>query len=208
MKSLHRSLMAMFAIAIGVGLSGCKQEGDGTRNRVDVFSMNDNEPLLSDVYNSGVNPTDPADDFIPVDVVPVVFVSRLHDPTLGSISPGLPFGSVRFHTYEVVFGAVGGAGADLDGNGTVDLPNFGSSMSAYVPTDGFAETSVMIISGGQKSVPPISCLGPIGGTGCSGTAVEYATTATVTFYGTEETSGDDVTAVAAITIRIGNFSDR
>ena len=210
MRSLHRSLLTMLAIAIGVGLAGCKQEGNGTRNIVDPFSINDNQPLLSDVYNFGLNPTDPIDDFIPVDVVEVVLISRLHDPSLGTVKSGLPFGSVRFNSYDVVFGS-GDGGADFDGNGTIDLPNFTAPMSAYVPTNGFAETSVMIINGGQKIIAPIACLGPLAGstTGCgSVTDVEYSTFATITFHGTEETSGDDVTVVSGLQIQIGQFSDR
>lgn len=211
MRSLHRSLLPVLAIAIGVGLAGCKQEGNGTRNIVDPFSINDNEPLLSDVYNFGLNPTDPIDDFIPVDVVEVTLISRIHDPGLATVKSGLPFGSVRFNSYDVAFGDPAGAGADLDGDGTVDLPNFTAPMSAYVPTNGFAETSVMIINGGQKVVAPIACLGPLGpsiGACGSNTDVEYSTFATVTFHGTEETSGDDVTVVSGIQIQIGQFSDR
>ena len=131
MRSLHRSLLPVLAIAIGVGLAGCKQEGSGTRNIVDTFSINDNEPLLSDVYNL-------IDDFVPVDIVEVTLLSRVHDPALGTVQSGLPFGSVRFNSYDVVFGDPSGAGADLDGNGTPDLLNFTAAMSAYVPTNGFA----------------------------------------------------------------------
>lgn len=204
MRSLHRSLLPVLVIAIGVGLAGCKQEGSGTRNIVDTFSINDNEPLLSDVYNLGLNPTDPIDDFVPVDVVEVTFVSRVHDPSLSTVRSGLPFGSVRFNSYDVVFGDGTTTGADLDGDGTTDLSNFTAAMSAYVPTNGFAETSIMIISAGQKAVPPISCLRPLP---CA-TAVEYSTTATITFHGTEETSGDEVIVVSGLQIQIGQFSDR
>lgn len=214
MRSLHRSLLPVLAIAIGVGLAGCKQEGNGTRNIVDAFSINDNQPLLSDVHNLGLNPNDDRDDFIPVDVVEVTLLSRVHDPSLGTVQSGLPFGSVRFNSYDVVFGDPSGGGADLDGDGTVDLVNFTALMSAYVPTNGFAETNIMIISAGQKGVPPISCLGPLG-TG-DGTRtpcpnfndVEFSTTATITFHGTEETSGDEVTVVSGLQIQIGQFSDR
>lgn len=212
MRSLHRSLLPVLAIAIGVGLAGCKQEGNGTRNIVDVFEINDNEPLLSDVYNFGLNPTDPVDDYIPVDVVDVVLVSRVHDLGLDTVRPGLPFGSVRFNSYDVVFGGdASGGGADLNGDGTVDLPNFTAPMQAYVPVDGFAETSIMLVNGGQKVVAPIACLGPLAGTttGCSGnTDVEYSTSAMITMRGIEETSGDEVVAVTGVQIQIGQFSDR
>ena len=42
----------------------------------------------------------------------------------------------------------------------------------------------------------------------SNTDVEYSTFATITFNGTEETSGDDVTVVSGLQIQIGQFGDR
>ena len=209
MRSLHRSLLPVLAIAIGVGLAGCKQEGSGTRNIVDTYSINDNEPLLSDVYNFGLNPADDVDDFIPVDVVEVTLISRLHDPTLGTVQPGLPFGSTRFNSYDVVFGdgSVPG-GADLDGDGSVDLQNFTAPMSAVVPIGGVGTSSILVIDGGVKVVSPIGCLGPLQPSGCSSnTDVEYSVNARITFTGTEETSGDELKIQSGLTIRIAQFGD-
>jgi hypothetical protein len=199
---------------IGVGLVGCKQTGDGTRNVVEVLSINDNQPLISDVYNFGANP-DPTvrvDDFIPIDVVEVTFLSRVHDPNLNTVQSGLPFGSVTFNSYDVVYtgGPIPNAnGADLDGDGSCDLCNFSAPMNTYVPTD-FAGTGyVLVVSGADKATEPIVCLGPnFGGLPCVGiTDIEYAANAVFTFHGVEETSGDAITVERGMLIRIGQFGD-
>ena len=102
MKSHHRSWLLPLVIAIGAGIVGCQQEGDGARNVVQVFSVNDNEPLISDVYNFA-DPNVTGDDFIPIDVAEVTFVSRVHDGSLSTVRPGSPFGSVTFNSYSVEY---------------------------------------------------------------------------------------------------------
>ena len=208
MKSHHRHLLALM-IAFSVAVVGCHPSGGNTRNIIDIFSINENLPLLSDVYNFGANSDTAAseDDFIPVDIIEVTFVSRVHDDALSTVDPGGPFGSVTFHTYEVQYGT-GTGGADLDGNGVIDLANFVAPMNAIVPTGGAGRGYVLLVSGGAKVVEPLSCLGPVGGGGCGAiTDVEYGVNALVTFHGTEETSGEEITVSRGILIRISQFGD-
>jgi len=136
MKRHARFGFVLSAVVLGVGLSGCTPD-QNTRNIVEVFSINDNLPLLSDVYNNGKNLTSASDDFIPSDVVEVTFISRAHDNTT-SITPGGPFGTVTITSYDVIYGAAGGSGADLDGDGTIDLANYTANINAVVPTGGSA----------------------------------------------------------------------
>ena len=204
MKRHARVGIVISAALFGVGLAGCTPDQD-TRNIVEVYSINDNLPLLSDVYNNGKNATSTTDDFIPTDVVEVTFISRAHDPT-SNIVPGGPFGTVTITSYDVIYGAAGGTGADLDGDGTIDLANFTANLNAVVPTGGSATSAVLLVSGASKSVPPIACLGPAGG-GCSTTTNEFAVNVTVVFHGTEETSGADITFQTGILVRIAQYSD-
>jgi hypothetical protein len=202
-------VMILGVTALGVTVNGCKEQGGDTRNIVDVVSLNGNQPLLSDVYNLGSKKDDPTDDFIPVDVIEVTFQSRPHDNAL-TIQPGEPFGSVRFYAYDLVWADKNHAdGVDLDGNGSVDLKNVrGGAMNSVVPIGQTGQGSILVVSGGDKVLPPISCLGPVGGA-CSGnTAVEYKTSAQITFYGVEETSGDKITLTRGLVVDIGDYSDQ
>jgi hypothetical protein len=211
MNSHHRwPWLIVLVITLGLGLAGCKQDGVGTRNVVQVVTVNENVPLLSDVYHFGDNPDDPADDFIPVDMVEVTFASRVHDPAL-TIYPGQPFSSVVFHTYSVVFdNGTNADGADLNQDGQTDLYNFTAPMSAYVPIGSVGQAAILIIDGGTKVEAPIGCLGPLASQigGCSGNVDnEYKVDALLTFYGTEETSGSDLEVQRGLTIRIAQFGD-
>jgi len=201
-------VMALGIAALGVTMNGCKEKGGDTRNIVDVVSLNGNGPLMSDVYNLGSKKEDSSDDFVPVDVVEVTFQSRPHDAAL-TIQPGEPFGSVRFHSYDLVWVDKNHTdGVDLDGNGTVDLKNVrGGAMNVVVPIGQTGQGSIVVVSGGEKVVPPISCLGPVGGN-CSGnSAVEYKVQAEITFHGVEETSGDAITLTRGLLVDIGDYAD-
>jgi hypothetical protein len=204
MKRHSRFGIILPAVLLGAGLAGCTPD-QNARNIVEVYSINENVPLLSDVYNSGKNLTDPMDDFIPTDIVEVTFFSRPHDNT-NDIQPGDPFGTVTMTSYDVIYGPANGTGADLDGDGTVDLANFTANMNAVVPINGSATAAVLIVSGAAKSVPPISCLGPAGG-GCLTTTNEFAVNVTVVFHGVEETSEADITVTSGLIVRIADYAD-
>ena len=200
---------ARFGIILGTallaaGLAGCTPDQDA-RNIVEVFSINDNLPLLSDVYNYGSKPTDSTDDFIPSDIIEVTFISRPHDDD-SNITPGGPFGTVTITSYDVIYGPSNGTGADLDGDGSVDLANFTANMNAVVPTGGSAAAAILIVSGAAKSVPPIACLGPAGG-GCTTNTNEFAVNVLVVFHGTEETSEADITFQTGMLVRLANYAD-
>src|SRR5262245_43033546 len=184
MKRHARFGIVICAVLLGAGLAGCTPDQDA-RNIVEVYSVNDNLPLLSDVYNYGSKPTDPTDDFIPSDIVEVTFISRNHD-SISDPRPGDPFGTVTITSYDVIYGPANGTGADLDGDGSVDLANFTGNMNAVVPTNGSAAAAILVVSGAAKSVPPIACLGPAGG--CTTTTNEFAVNVIIVFHGTEETS--------------------
>jgi|GEM_PF-973381 len=204
MKRHARFGVILSAVLLGAGLAGCTPD-QNARNIVEVYSINENLPLLSDVYNFGKNTTSATDDFIPSDIVEVTFISRPHDG-INNIRPGDPFGTVTITSYEVIYGPTNGTGADLDGDGTVDLANFTAYMNAVVPTDGSASSAVLIVSGAAKSIPPIACLGPAGG-GCTTVTNEFTVNVTIVFHGVEETSEADITFQTGMLVRIGQYTD-
>lgn len=198
MRTLYRLSVTAFAVVAFLGIAGCDEEEDAARIVVDVVSLNGNSPLMSDVYNLNNTPTNYDDDFVPVDVVEVTFEARPHDGAL-SVSPFNPFGSVRFTRYDIQYlDGVNTDGADLDGNGTVDLANFSAPMNTVVDVYDSATGYILIVGGGVKLESPIVDL-RMGG--------EFGTEARITFHGVEETSGKSIKITRGLTVRIADFGD-
>lgn len=207
MRNLSAPWATILAV-LAVGLMSCTEEGGQARTSVEVLSLNGNQPLLSDVYNFGRNTAADArdDDFIPVDIVEVTLANRPPEDAQGTMGPGGPMGAVSFNRYDVVFGnGDHPGGADLDGDGTVDLANFGGPMHAVVPLHETDQAFVLVVDGTSKVNRPLVCLGPYGG--CNADVSEFKVNAKLTFYGTEDTSGYEVVASRNLTIRIGQFGD-
>jgi len=200
MRTLLRlSTTVLLTAALGAGLTGCSEEEDANRIVVDVVSLNGNGPLFSDVYNLNGTPDDPLDDFIPVDVIEVTFEARPHDNVL-TLSPfGGPFSSVRFTRYSIKFeDGVHASGADLNGDGIVDLENFTASMNVVVPVFTTQTAFVLVVGGGIKTQPPLVQLRGGG---------EYRANGRITFYGTEETSGEKIEITRGLNMRFADFGD-
>jgi hypothetical protein len=198
MRTLRLSLAAVMAVGLGTAFSGCNEVEDASRVVVDIVNLNDNQPLLSDVYSTNNTPIEPNDDFIPLELVRVTFRARPHDD-VNTLSPLGPYGSVRFLKYKVEFQDGKHAnGADLDGNGSVDLTNFEAGMNAVVNVYSESTAFLVLISSAAKIVQPIVSL--LGGG-------EFTTNAHITFYGQEETSGDSVIIERDLPIRIADYGD-
>jgi hypothetical protein len=201
--------LAALTVVLGLGFSACSdEEGGDSRNIVDVISLNQNGPLNADVWEWVDEKDHTMGGYIPLEVVEVTFKSRAHDGTL-TIDPGEPFGSVRFTSFDAVFEDPDHTdGADLDGDGTVDIENFTAPMNVVVPTGFAATAAIQIVSFENKASAPIICLGPaeIGSSDCSSnTAVQYAMNTRLTFHGIEETSGDQVTLTRGLLVTIADI---
>ena len=95
-RGMSATLVLGLAAAGALGLTGCAGDDDeGTRNIVQVASVNNNLPLLSDLYNYGSDKEDPTDDYIPIDYVVIQLQSRSDDPAL-TLRPDRAFGTVTF----------------------------------------------------------------------------------------------------------------
>lgn len=196
----HPTRWMATALTVGLGtlavagFTGCAgDDEEGPRSITSIFSLNDNLPLASDVYNLGPNKTDPVDDFVPEDYLKIQVTSRPHDDAL-SLDPGKPFGTVRFHTYTLDY-----ADNDLDGDGTPELVDFVDyPMNIVVPIGQIGTGYVLAVPAAWKTE---NALGPLlfGGA--------YFTTATITMEGVEETSNEKVTLSGALVIGFSNYAD-
>jgi hypothetical protein len=203
--------LAVLALVLGLGFAACSdEEGGDSRNIVDVISLNQNGPLNADVWEWIDEKDHSKGGYIPLENVEVTFKSRAHDGTL-TIEPGEPFGSVRFASFDVVFQDPDHTdGADLDGNGTVDIENFSAPMNVVVPIGLTASAAIQIVSFENKVSPPISYLLPFecneGDVACeNSTAVQFAMNCRITFHGIEETSGDEITLTRGLSITLADI---
>lgn len=199
---------AVLVVAFGLTIAGCEEEGLDTRNIVEIASINDNTPLVSDVWR-WIDPKDHSKGGgIPLEQIPVVFQSRPHDDAL-TIQPGEPFGSVRFYQVDIEYlDPDHPDGADLDGDGTVDLKNYTLPWNAVVPIGQTAPPAyIQVISFQDKATPPISCLGPLADGNCTSDAVQYAVSVRLTFHGVEETSGEDIVLSRGLYVTIAELED-
>ena len=98
--------------------------------------------------------------------------------------------------------------------------NAGRSQMAAGWLRHLAGGAVDVVSGGSKTIPPVSCLGPVSDPDCATgiynppcgdclelEAVEYTAAAQVTFYAQEETSGEKFTLVRGLNVFVGQFAD-
>jgi len=198
MKSLRR-LAAIAALgALVFGFTGCDQEEGNSRLIPEVVSFNENAPLASDVWHLNGTPDDPFDDYVPIDWAEIVIKARVADPAL-ALSTNTPFGNLHFTSYRVQFiDGVNSGGADLNGDGTIDLENYEAPMNLMVPAGGTAVGAIEIVPIQAKLESPIS------DTRGGGT---YRTSAIVTFIGKEETSGRDIETTRGLDVTIGNLAD-
>jgi hypothetical protein len=199
MRTLLRRTSAWAIAGLGVLLlAGCDEDGQ-SRNVVRIVSVNDNQPVFSDVIIVQDTTFSAADD-----VVEVTLASRVHDDIL-DIAPDTPYSSVHFTTYDVDY-----VTNDLDGDTVPDLNDFTGSMNITVPTGGEASGSIVILRISDKLRAPLICLGDawVLDPACSGTMdVQYTVRANITVHGSEETSGDDIEATGQVTLQIANYAD-
>ncbi|MDZ4805800.1 MAG: hypothetical protein SGI90_13150 [Candidatus Eisenbacteria bacterium] len=185
---------ALCALAVG-GFVGCAGDDDeGARSITSIVSLNDNLPVASDVYDRGQNKTDPNDDFVPEDYLKIVVTSRPHDPAL-TLRPDRAFGTVRFTRYSLDFER-----NDLGGNGVDDLTDFVNyPMNLVVPINGEGTGYVLAIPAAWKLEDEILPLRAGG---------SFLTTATLTIYGEEETSHEQIQLSGGVVVGIANYQDK
>ena len=187
--------IALAGLAIG-GLTGCADDNEeGPRSVTSIASVNDNIPLAADVYNFGPDKEiGGGDDYVPEDYLKLVVSSRPHDPAL-TLNPDRAFGTVRFTRYSLDF-----ATNDFGDNGTVELTDFVDyPMNLVVPIGSEGVGYVLAVPGSWKTE---NDFGPLYSGG------SYFTTATLTLYGEEETSHDEIELSTGVVIGFSNYADQ
>lgn len=183
-------------LAITAVLPGCAGDDDElNRNNIQIAEVNLNLPLLSDLYNNGADLEKVDDDFIPIDYIPIKFLSRPADPAL-TLNPNQAFGRVLIHTYSVDF-----EDNDFNNDGVNDVNDIvDAPMNALVPANGEVTASVLIVPGGVKTINHLRTLLLSGG--------EVITNASISFKGEEQTSHSPVSLSAGLVVGFADYADK
>lgn len=174
--------MLLFA---ALGLNGCGKPGNSANNYtnclISLMSLNENEPLQSDVLTNGYG----VDDVVNVSVRSDFRVPE-DDPT----APDGPsvFDTVLFHSYHVTH---------LRSDGGPNPADFTAGLSARLEPDSETELNLVIVRAFDKHRSPLEELRDDG---------EIFTTTTVTLYG-QDGYGNDIAVSGSIAISFANFPD-
>lgn len=183
MKS--RALIALLAAALLV--TGCDLDNNNEWQRVvcSVQSINAGAPIVSAALNTGSDATNPTDDYVPLDIVPVLFWARPGN-TLTTIPEEGAYSSFIITSYDAVWHPGAGAPAALtDYNVTRGL------LSARVPINDEFAVSFVIAPQQMKQEPWYP--DPAGDT-------VFMANLELTFYGHEEGSSHEVAIPAGTTV--------
>jgi hypothetical protein len=175
---------------------GCADDSS-TRSVVMVISVNNNQPLQSDVRDWGDDPLDMADDMITDDVVEVTMANYAHDDAL-HLRPGEPFGDVIFKSYKVTYLRPDNHGPAPEGfTGAMHLrvPSAQENPREYLPPTGY----ILLVPGSRKTASPLGDLAYSAG--------QINCEAHIEFFGTETTSNDEVKATAVANVSFADYVD-
>lgn len=180
-----RVLFALLAAALFV--SGCDMTNNNEWQRVvcSVQSINAGQPIISAALNTGSDATNQTDDYVPLDIVPVLFWARAGNSMMTIPEDGA-YSAFIITSYDATWIPGAGAPAELtDYNVTRGL------LSARVPIDD--EFAVMFTIAPQqiKSEPWY----PSGAN-----PVVFMANLQLTFYGHEEGSTHEIAIPAGTTV--------
>lgn len=191
MKS--RVLFALFAAALFV--AGCESSDYNEWQRVvcSVQSINTGAPIVSAALNTGSDATNPTDDYVPLDIVPVLFWARPGNSMMTIPEEGA-YSAFIITSYDATWIPGAGAPAELtDYNVTRGL------LSARVPINDEFAVSFTIAPQQMKSEPWYPA--PTGDT-------VFMANLQLTFYGHEEGSSHEVAIPAGTTVTfVGSVAD-
>jgi hypothetical protein len=163
-----------------LAFAGCSGE-ESPRSVLRVISINDNQPLQSDVVSQAGG----GGNTIFEDEVPVSVRNDPADPAL-NVSRGGPFGYVMLDRYTIHF------------ESDEEIPEVNGSLGWTVHTGETVSGSIVVVPATMKTQPPLVSL--IGGG-------EITTTARITIHGIEATSERQVTLEATMPVHFANWAD-
>lgn len=191
MKS--RALFALLAAALFV--SGCEMNDNNEWQRVvcSVQSINAGAPVVSAALNTGSDAGNPTDDYVPLDIVPVLFWARPGNAMMTIPEEGA-YSSFIITSYDAVWIPGPGAPAELsDYNTTRGL------LSARVPINDEFAVQFMLAPQAMKQEPWYP--DPAGDT-------VFTADLRLTFYGHEEGSTNEVAIPAGTSVTfVGAISE-
>lgn len=191
MKS--RVLFALFAAVLFI--AGCESNDYNEWQRVvcSVQSINTGSPIVSAALNTGSDATNPTDDYVPLDIVPVLFWARPGN-SLMTIPEEGAYSAFIITSYDATWIPGAGAPAELtDYNVTRGL------LSARVPIND--EFAVMFTIAPQQMKAEPWYPAPTGDT-------VFMANLQLTFYGHEEGSSHEVAIPAGTTVTfVGSVAD-
>lgn len=175
---------ALFAV-----LAGCDNDPEQNRAVVTVSSLNNNTPLLSDVWEQGDSIRNKQgdlvlhDDHIREDWIPVVFFNKPYNAIV-TTGPGAPHGDFLVTRYRVHWERTGGGLA---------LPDFEAGLGIMIPSGKSVEGMIQLVTFENKSDSLLHsyCYYPWdhpdypGVFNCVNAGGEIFMTAHITFYGHE-----------------------
>lgn len=147
MKS--RALIMMLALVIGLtALTGCSSDNN-ERQRVvcEVESINGGAPIVAAALNIGADAANTNDDFVPIDIVPVMFRARSYSGSV-IIPEDDAFSWFHVDSYSAVWVPGPGAPAELTDYNVTDAPT-----DAIIPVGDTAELAILVADAGMKAEP-------------------------------------------------------
>jgi hypothetical protein len=181
---MRRALTTLVIGTMVTGLVGC---GDDTpRSDVQIYSVNGNSALQSDVLNLGEDALPgTADDFVPEDEIYVVFGNYPSD-TQTPANPTGAFGRVTMTRYRVSFQSEDA------------IPSYVGGMNAVVAQNDTSGAAIVVVPGAYKVESPLVELNAGG---------ELLSTARLECWGYEQTSGDSIYTRADFVVNFAQFGD-
>lgn len=180
-----RVLFALLAAALLV--SGCEMDNNNEWQRVvcSVQSINGGSPIVSAALNTGSDATNPTDDYVPLDIVPVLFWARPGNSTVTIPEDGA-YSAFIVTSYDATWIPGAGAPAELtEYNVTRGL------LSARVPINDEMAVLFTIAPQQMKQEPwyptPVS-------------TTVFMANLQLTFYGHEEGSTHEIAIPAGTTV--------
>jgi hypothetical protein len=146
-----RALITIMALVIGlVALTGCSDNSNELQRVVcEVESINGGVPLVSAALNLGSDGLEnTGDDYVPIDVVPVVFRARAYNSSMNIPEDGA-YSSFIITGYSITW-------SSSDPNAPADLATFNlvnGAVSTQVPVDDEGFVSVLVASAEMKNAP-------------------------------------------------------
>lgn len=187
---MRKAVGTVAALGLVTAILGCDPE-ELPRSDITILSVNDGDPLQSDVLNNGSDETDPSDDFIPEDEIVIRFVNVPSDAQGPNSAIGA-FSDVTINSYRITFAAVDPLGA------AVAIDPVVGGMHAVVRSNNLTDAAIVAVPAAIKIRPPVSGLVSGG---------EIIATAHLEFWGEEKTSGDNIYVDAYMVVNFANFGD-